>query len=313
MRQNIKNMLIAYVAALSSVYMLPVASDEVPTFNLTQVADGVYVHSGLHVPLTHPQHDDIANIGFIVGEQCIAVIDAGGSVAIGGMLRAAIRRISDRPICYVINTHVHFDHVLGNFAFLEDKPRFVGHHKLASMIEQSREFFLQNFSQNLAPLLGKDSIIAPDLGVEDTMTLDLGNRTLKLIAYPPAHTYGDLSVTDTKTHTLWTGDLISRERIPVLDGKLQGWIVALEALRNQTVRFVIPGHGDIGSDFKQALSPTQTYLNMLLTDTQTALDKGWFLEDAIDTIGAKKKQQWLLHEHHHRANVSKAFTELEWQ
>ncbi len=288
------------------------AGDDVQAFNLQQVADGVYVHQGVHVALTHPQHDDIANIGFIVGEHCIAVIDTGGSISVGRHLLHAIRKTSDRPICYVINTHIHFDHVLGNAAFLKEAQHFVGHKKLADMMEKNRGYFLENFSDNLGPASGKNTIVAPDLGVEDTMELDLGNRVIQLKAHPPAHTYGDLSVMDTKTQTLWAGDLVFRERIPVLDGKLQGWLAVLEELRGQSARVVIPGHGTT-SEHPQAFTPGQSYLKTLLVATQAALAEGMFLEDAVDTIGAKEKQQWLLYEQHHRANVSKAFKELEWQ
>ncbi|NIQ14930.1 MAG: MBL fold metallo-hydrolase, partial [Candidatus Dadabacteria bacterium] len=69
-----------------------------------------YLHDGIHVKFDDIQNDDIANIGFIVGKKCIAVIDSGGSVRIGSALQNAIRKKSDLPICYVINTHIHFDH-----------------------------------------------------------------------------------------------------------------------------------------------------------------------------------------------------------
>src|SRR6202041_1224284 len=87
-----------------------------------ELASGVYVHRGAQLPLDVPGHDDIANIGFIVGSRCVAVIDTGGSVRTGLALRAAIRRRTSLPICYVINTHVHVDHVLGNWAFKDDHP-----------------------------------------------------------------------------------------------------------------------------------------------------------------------------------------------
>src|SRR5271155_2016062 len=105
-----------------------------------ELAPGVYMHRGAQLPLDVPGHDDIANIGFIVGSRCVAVIDTGGSVRIGRALHAAIRRSTSLPICYVINTHVHVDHVLGNVAFKDDAPTFVGHAELAAALERSREF-----------------------------------------------------------------------------------------------------------------------------------------------------------------------------
>ena len=104
------------------------------TLAVDELAPGVYVHRGAQVSLDAPGHDDIANIGFIVGSRCVAVIDTGGSVRIGRALRAAVRRHTALPICYVINTHVHVDHVLGNWAFKDDRASFVGHAALAQAI-----------------------------------------------------------------------------------------------------------------------------------------------------------------------------------
>lgn len=289
------------------------AGGEPEPFNLTQVAEGNYLHKGVHVEFAHPQHDDIANIGFIVGEKCIAVIDTGGSVSIGQQLLISMREISNLPICYVINTHVHFDHILGNLAFLNEKSQFVGHKQLADAVEQNRNFFLDQFKGDLGPQPTTDSIIGPDLTVDKTIELDLGNRKIRLTAYQTAHSHSDLTVLDLDTNTLWAGDLIFRERIPSLDGNLKGWLAVLEELQDQEITLVIPGHGTTSNNWRQAYSLEQAYLNMLLVDTRKAIANGQFLEEAIKFLGKNEKQAWLLHEQHHRRNVTKAFTELEWE
>lgn len=289
------------------------AGEETESFNLKQVANGVYLHSGVHVDFTHPQHADIANIGFIVGNNCIAVIDTGGSIAIGQELLLSLREISKLPICYVINTHVHFDHILGNAAFLSENSKFVGHEKLPDAIEHNRDFFLQQFSAELGSTPNKDSIIAPVLTVDKTMDLDLGGRIISLTAYQAAHSHTDLTVFDQQTKTLWAGDLIFRERIPALDGKLIGWLTVLKMLQNETINLAIPGHGTISNDWAQTFVAEMHYLTMLLNDTRKAIAEGQFLEEAMDKIGKEERQAWLLHEQHHNRNVSKAFIELEWE
>src|SRR3954471_10588157 len=131
------------------------------SFNLRQLTPGVFVHLGQQVSAEAAGHDDIANIGFIVGKTCIAVIDTGGSVDVGGALRAAIRRHSALPICYVINTHVHFDHVLGNPAFANDHVSFVGSATLATEMKRSESFFVQNYGAGR--VLGPDRLVEKDL------------------------------------------------------------------------------------------------------------------------------------------------------
>lgn len=259
-------------------------------FILKQVADGIYLHSGVHVGFTHPKHDDIANIGFIVGNKCIAVIDTGGSVTIGQELLISIREISNLPICYVINTHVHFDHILGNLAFKNEDAQFVGHIKLIDAIEQSRDFFLEQSKNDLGPAPNRNSIVGPNLGVDKTMELDLGNRLLRLTAYQTAHSNTDLTVLDLKTNTLWTGDLIFKERIPALSGKLKGWLAVLEEFQNQDIALAIPGHGTTSNDWPQSYAAEKAYLMMLLNDTRQAISKGQFLEDAINFVGKDEKK-----------------------
>ena len=103
------------VAAALTISLRSLA--DVPAFDMQEVAPGNYVHLGRHASIEEPGRDDIANIGFIVGEKCVAVVDTGGSVRVGMALKTAIRERTQLPICYVINTHVHFDHLLGNRAF----------------------------------------------------------------------------------------------------------------------------------------------------------------------------------------------------
>ena len=234
-------------------------------------------------------------------------------MSIGEELHRAIQSTTDKPICYVINTHVHFDHVLGNLAFTGNKPEFVGHVKLADAIEANRDFFLKEFSDYLGSSPTRQSIIGPTVTVDDTLTIDLGNRTLLLTAYPTAHTHTDLTILDQKTGTLWTGDLVFREHVPVIDGSLKGWLAVLEKLMQQDVACIIPGHGPPGYSWPEVAQAHLDYLNKLLNETRKAIAKGMFMEEAVDTIGLDEKDKWQLFDQHHKANVSKAFVELEWE
>ena len=294
---------------------MPVSGLADDPFDLTEVADGLYVHHGVTVNVEHPQHDDIANIGFIVGEQCVAVIDTGGSAKIGHQLRSAIKRITPLPICYVINTHVHYDHVLGNIAFQQDKPQFIGHHKLADAISQNRGFFLDAFGPDLGPKPTSAMIIGPDKLVKQNLTLDLGNRTLLLTAHPSAHTNQDLTVYDRKTDTLWLADLLFIERIPYIDssGQAKGWLKVLSKLNKRQVARVIPGHGPISAEWPKAAKDEQRYFDLLISEIRPIIAKGGYIEEALKTVGHSEKDNWLLFEDYNRRNVSHVFTELEWE
>ena len=274
-----------------------------------QLAEGVYVHRGQHAGIDDPARADSANIGFIAGTDCVAVIDTGGALRTGKLLRNAITALTDTPICYVINTHVHFDHVLGNAAFLQDKPEFVGHRNLAEAMDGNKEFFVEQFPEELDHQ-DTSMVIGPTRLVDAEEVIDLGGRELVLRAASPAHTSADLTVYDKQSNLLWSGDLVFRERMPILDASLRGWLKWLEA-DYQSVK-VVPGHGPAGDDWQTSTVQLRQYLKALLDETRRAIADGMFLEDALDSVAVEAAQSWQLNDRHAR-NVSRAFRELEWE
>ena len=270
----------------------------------------MFVHHGSHVGIDDPGRGDIANIGFVIGQRCVAVIDTGGSRATGEGLRAAITAATPLPVCYVINTHAHFDHVLGNAAFTADKPVFVGHANLGAAIGASREYFADRFATELAG--PATDIIAPDLAVEDTRELELGARTLLLTAVGEAHTSADLTVYDRSSETLWSGDLVFMERLPVLDGSVRGWLAWIAAKAAVPIARVVPGHGPVAAPWPAALEAERGYLTQLLADARAAVRDGRFLEDVTAEAQAHPPGGWVLTEPHAR-NLGKAFREVEWE
>lgn len=286
-------------------------------FDVVEVRPGVFVHQGRHVGLDHPDRDDIANTGFIIGDECVAVVDPGGSVANGLALRQAIRARSDLPVCYVFLTHVHFDHVLGASAFVRpsdpEPPVVVGHARLVPAIEGNRRFFAENFGTELGDDPALARVVAPTETVTGEARFDLGGRTLHARAHGVAHTDADLSVYDDATGTLFTGDLVFRERIPVLDGSLLGWFDELSVLAGRRPDYVVPGHGTPVAGFEAATADLERYLTVLRDETRAAVADGRYIEEAKDTVAGSERERWLLFTENHRRNVSRAFRELEWE
>lgn len=282
-------------------------------FELQQVADGDFVHFGHNVELDAPGHDDIANIGFIVGKRCVAVIDTGGSMRIGRALLSAIQQRTRKPICYVINTHVHVDHVLGNAAFSASHASFVGHAMLAEAIARNRSYFLQHYPGDLDAPARPEQIIGPDVRVQERLELDLGGRKLELRAWPVAHTDCDLTVLDETSHTLWTGDLLFRKRLPAVDGDVGGWLAVIDEIARIPVRSAVPGHGPLATDLNAALDPQRRYLRALRDGVRSALDQGQSLPEAIDGVAAEEKPRWLLWDSTHPRNVTRVYEQFEWK
>ncbi len=281
--------------------------------SVTEVAPGVFVHSGVAELPDKKNHGAIANIGFIVGNRCIAVIDSGGNPEQGLALKNAIKHITHKPICYVINTHVHPDHIYGNLAFKEPGVKFIGHEKLARAMSVRGAYYLDKSADQLGVSLTAENIIPPDIEVKNQLDIDLGGRILKLTAHRAAHTDNDLTVYDPQTETLWMADLLFTEHLPVLDGSLKGWLAELEVIEHNDYKRVIPGHGAVVKDWPESLQPEKAYLQQLQTEIRAMIKQGKHLEDAVETVGYSAKAHWQLFDQFHRKNVTAAFAELEWE
>jgi quinoprotein relay system zinc metallohydrolase 2 len=278
-----------------------------------QVAEGIYVHYGVHELPDKKNHGAIANIGFIVGNTCVAVIDTGGNPEQGRQLNKTIEKTTSIPICYVINTHVHPDHIYGNSAFKRPGVKFIGHYKLDRAMQLRNAYYVEKANEQLAIKLTAKDLVLPDIKVKKQMHLDLGGRTLVLTAHPTAHTDNDLTVYDENTNTLWLSDLLFIGHIPVIDGSLKGWIIELEKLEQRKLKLVIPGHGPLVTDWPEAMQPELAYLNMLLQEIREKIKQGKYIEEAVKSVGISAKSKWLLFDQFHKKNITSSFAELEWE
>ncbi len=280
---------------------------------MTEVAPGIFVHAGVHDDFTSANGGGIANLGFVVGGRAVAVIDSGGSREQGARLQAAVATRTPLPVAFLVNSHVHPDHLLGNVGFAGGDVRVVGHAKLPARLAEAGPFYLQNMQRLLGPSFAGTELVLPTLLVHDREELDLGGRRLELRAWLTAHTDTDVTVLDPLTGTLFGGDLVFMERIPVIDGSLNGWIAAMDELAAIPARRVVPGHGPASAPWPQAIEPQRAYLTSLRESIRQALARNRTLEEAVREVPVPAGQQWLLAGQNHGRNVTAGFTELEWE
>jgi quinoprotein relay system zinc metallohydrolase 2 len=282
---------------------------------LREVAPGIYVHLGALDDWALRNQGDVANLTLVVGTRCSLVVDSGGTPAIGQAWLEAVQRTTDVPICYVVNTHAHPDHNLGNVAFAKrsQPPQFVASARFAAMLSARAPYYRNALQRDFGIALQPSSVVYPDLLVAHTLNLDLGGRVVTLQAWPTAHTDNDLTVYDALTHTLVAGDLVFAIHVPVLDGSLRGWLCTMERLRALEVATLVPGHGPVSHDWPAALDAQRIYLQDLLQTTRAAIDQRWTLQQAVERIGAPAGSGWALVDAFQRRNVTAAYAELEWE
>jgi len=311
--QKATKMLHRFLASFVLLAASTTAQAEFAPLPVDEIAPGIFVHLGLTELMTGANEGAIANVGFIVGADAVAVIDTGGSVIEGRKLLAAVRSHTDKPIRYVINTHGHPDHVFGNAAFPSDSTTFVGHRNLPRALAARGHFYIDSFRRIMGDEVLQDvRIIPPTLLIDGTRELDLGDRLLVVRAWSTAHSDSDLTVVDKQTGTLFAGDLVFLAHIPVLDGSLRGWLKTIDDLGETAVRRVVPGHGPVGV-WPAALSDERRYLERLGSDVRALVKAGKPITAAAETAARSERSRWDLFDDYNARNATAAFSEIEWE
>lgn len=280
---------------------------------LAEIAPGVYVHQGQTALMTKENLGDIANLGAIIGDDAVAVIDTGGSILLGHAFLADLRTKTDKPIRYVINTHAHPDHVFGNGAFIETGAVFVGHRNLPRALAARGEHYVAAFRTTMGDALDGVKIIAPTQTVDTETTLDLGGRKLTLQAWRTSHSEADLTILDEKTGTLFAGDLVFLQHVPVVDGSLLGFLDVAEKLAAIRAQRVVPGHGPMVAPWPKALEDERAYLTRITADLRAAIKKGDSVGAAAKAAGEEERAKWKLFDDYNARNATAGFAELEWE
>jgi glyoxylase-like metal-dependent hydrolase (beta-lactamase superfamily II) len=216
----------------------------VPDTEPEQIAERVYVIPDQRIDL-------VPNIGFVVGDDAVLVVDTGmGKENAGRVLKRARELAGGRPLVLTL-THFHPEHGFGAQVF-RDAATIVYNESQREELEAKFEDFVElfsTFSPEIAQMLSDVERVDPDETYQDRHRVDLGGIVVELESVGPSHTRGDQLVWLREQNVLFAGDLVENRFFPILpdaDAHGSDWIALLARIERMNPETVVPGHGAVG-------------------------------------------------------------------
>lgn len=291
------------------------AAAEVRDHAAAQVAPRTWV---IHGPLGDPS---VANQGFmnnpafVVTADGVVVVDPGSSVHAGRMVLRQIRKVTDKPVTHVLNTHVHGDHWLGNHAFHDVFPdaKFMAHPRMIEGAHGGQakrwldlmDHLTEGFTRGTRPVI-------PTVPVVEDQSFIAGGITFRILAPPKAHSGTDIMIHVVEEDVLFLGDNVMNGRLGGMgDGSFRGNIAACERAAAVPVKTFVPGHGRTAG--KEIVAAYRDYLSILFETARIEHDKGKQDYEMKDTIRAKLGHyvDWVGFDLNFGRHISVAVLEIE--
>lgn len=304
------------------------AADEyapLPTpLQIQQVPDAPIYYSIGHPGVPGKQNEgNTSNAGFVVTPDGVIVFDALGTPSLGWALLQDIRKITDRPVRYVVLSHYHADHIYGLQAFKDHTGAvIVAQDRAREYKEENEETADERANQRLdqrraalAPWVDdKTRVVPPDITFNDRLTLTLGGKRFEMIYAGPAHSASDMMMMDETDGVLFAGDIVQSGRVPFMNGDdvdTKQWLKALESVARLNPRFIIPGHGAPSTAAQQAIAFTHDYIAYVRQAMQKAVDNWTDFDVAYKQTDWSKYAKMPAFEANNRGNAYRIFLELE--
>jgi len=260
------------------------AQPQAPAFTIKPIGKGVYAAISGRAG---------GNTGFIIGDNSVLVVDSFISQTPARDLLAEIRKITNLPLKYVVNTHYHLDHVAGNAIFTEAGATVIAHRNERAWVRtENLKFYQQNGATPTAEQRALvASLVEPQIVYDHILEVNLGNRMARVV-YFPGHTGGDSVVYIPDANVVFAGDLGWNQRIPnLIDATTSTWIETLDKMvaKHPNATF-IPGHGDVAT--AQDMKAFRDYLATLRTEIQKAQAAGQTGDALTQTVLANLKPKY---------------------
>ncbi|MBC8212603.1 MAG: MBL fold metallo-hydrolase [Gammaproteobacteria bacterium] len=236
-----------------------------------QVAPDIYALITPTRNLPNPENKGWnSNSAFVVTNSGVLLFDTGSSSAIGESIKKVIAQITDQPVRWIINSHAHGDHWLGNAVFKDTVEAIYATEQVKTKIIEDGQGWVNRFMQMTEGATGQSEILVPKNIIDQRTTIRFGDREGVLFLSGNSHSPGDILMWLEDEKVLISGDVIYSDRMPsTLDADLRQWVLLLGELNALQPKVVIPGHGKV-TDIQGVMR-----LKTLLQSFWDAVKKGY--------------------------------------
>ena len=234
----------------------------------------------------------VSNAGLIVGPDSCIVIDALFAPSMTQAFQAEIKRVTDKPVRLLVNTHHHIDHTLGNALFPE--AQIVSHVNARAELARIGVSPLEHLRSIVPDLVAETEGVNTRLAnvtFEGTLTLNLGDREVRLQHLGRGHTIGDIIIMLPDEGIMYGGDLAFHRVTPLaFDGHIGDWLAVCYRIADRSPKTIVPGHGPVGdmAEFRKMSG----YLTTIRTQAKAAFDEGKTEEQALSEIEIGEYTSW---------------------
>ena len=275
-----------------------------------KVADNVWCFFGALDKPTKENAGNMANNCYVKTNDGYFVMDTGPSYQFAKQAYSAMKKIADLPVKYVVNSHNHDDHWLGNdFCKKEFNATLIGPETINTNYKEGDKTRMYNVLPKNA--IEGTHIIKLDKTPKKPFTISLGGTEFKIIPMAiKAHTVDDIFVYMPKEKVLFAGDLVMNGRITSnRDGSVMGQIKAIDMIEKLDWNVLVPGHGLITG--KDAVDEAKLYFKLLKERVMKALDDGVDATEITEKVTLPEFKDKAMYDILNAQNVGYAFDELE--
>jgi cyclase len=232
------------------------------------------------------------NAGFILAGNNTIIVDSLITLGAAREMLAGIKKAGGKEPSFLINTHSHGDHIIGNQIFAPPAIVIAQENTREAIMREGAAGIkrMADMRPNLAKDLKEAKVVVPEIAYTDAMTLNFGGRSVRLIHPGPAHTLGDTVVYIPEEQVLFAGDLLFNHIVPPIMGDSANWVRALIWLKGLDIKAVIPGHGYVGT--KEDLVEMKKFLQRLRREVKKCYDKGMPQDKVVTEINLGKYRDW---------------------